>query len=46
MELAYKYELKIKEKNAPKDQQTQKYNSGLKLNQETKIINKFSTTRI
>ena len=30
MDLAYKYELKLKKKNAPKDQQTQNYKSGLK----------------
>ena len=33
-----------KKKNAPKDQQTQNYKSGLKSNQETKIINKINTT--
>ena len=44
MDLTHKYELKSKKKNAPKDQQTQNYKSGLKSNQETKIINKISTT--
>ena len=44
MDLTHKYELKYKKKNAPKDQQTQNYKSGLKSNQETKIINKISTT--
>ena len=46
MDLAYKYELKLKKQNALKDQQTQNYKSGLKSNQETKIINKISTTWI
>jgi len=44
MDLAHKYELKLKEKTAPKDQQKQNYRSGLKSNQETKIIYKISTT--
>ena len=35
-----------KKKNAPKDQQTQNYKSRLKSNQETKIINKITTTWI